>query len=203
MAHVQERSHANGPGCRAVVWFRGCEFRCPGCANQDLWPREPCSWVSPGELFSRLAGIEEIEGVTLTGGEPLLQGDGLVELLELLGGVDLSVVCFTGFEWEEIPTKLRDVLEKRVDVLVAGRFVRELSQDPGPLRGSSNQRVIFLSSRYSPEDLEGGPQVEVVLSGDGSHVTGFPPPDLVREITDCLLEGENCPSKERIEGGKG
>jgi anaerobic ribonucleoside-triphosphate reductase activating protein len=73
---VEPRSQANGPGVRFVVWSQGCTLGCPGCFNPGTHPVTAAGageWP-PGELAAAAAAQAGcIEGVTLTGGEPLQQ----------------------------------------------------------------------------------------------------------------------------------
>ena len=64
-------SAANGPGRRAVLWVQGCTLACPGCFNPRTHDRSG-DQVGVDELFSRIDQLgDRIEGVTVSGGEPL------------------------------------------------------------------------------------------------------------------------------------
>lgn len=77
---------ADGPGVRFVVFFQGCPLRCAYCHNPDTWSRKG------GELYTADAIVEkalrytpyfgEEGGITLSGGEPLLQAEFAAELLK-------------------------------------------------------------------------------------------------------------------------
>lgn len=76
----------DGPGLRTVVWTTGCHFRCQYCHNPDTWhlkngrsvtATEVVAEVSRHAAFMRLTG----GGVTISGGEPLVQAPFVVELL--------------------------------------------------------------------------------------------------------------------------
>ncbi len=97
-------SFANGPGCRAVVWTQGCSLKCPGCFNPASHAFGGGSSVSVLELAARIrAQGRQIEGVTISGGEPLLQWAAVTELLrQIKTSTELSVLLLTGFTWEEV-----------------------------------------------------------------------------------------------------
>ena len=171
-------SRANGPGTRAVIWVQGCSLGCPGCFNPQTHPTRGGRTVPVSSLLEEILALgDEIEGLTVSGGEPLEQ---LAQVAALLDGVrsgsDLSILLFTGYTWRELermPGAAR--LVDRVDVIVAGRYVAARRSARG-LRGSANQTVHFLTDRYTPADLERVPAAEVTISTSGEIVaTGIDP----------------------------
>ena len=173
------RSRANGPGIRAVVWTQGCTLGCPGCFNHGSHPSEgPGGVIATDELAGRILALRpEIEGVTVSGGEPLQQWDGVVDLLaRVRAASDLSVVLLTGYTLPEIRRKGGSkILLGLVDVLIAGRYVARLRLARG-LRGSSNKRAHLLTARYTVDDLEQVPDAELIIGPDGTvTATGVDP----------------------------
>ncbi len=139
-----------GPGMRAVVWFQGCSRHCPGCIAVEMNRSRGYSVESPASLCEWVLSCEGIEGVTLSGGEPMEQDvDALVRFLSLLraSGRNLGVICFTGYRLEELQASPRASILPFIDILVDGPYVDELNDGMG-LRGSSNQRIHFLTPRY-------------------------------------------------------
>jgi len=161
-------SRVNGPGKRAVVWVQGCSLGCPGCFNPATHPRSGPQ-VGVDELFERIVACDGIEGVTISGGEPLQQWHGVVALLERLRSETmLSTTVFTGYSWGEVsamPSAAR--LVPNIDVLVAGRYVSDEHRKTG-LRGSANQTVHLLTDRYSLADIDGVPTAELVIDPAGN-----------------------------------
>jgi anaerobic ribonucleoside-triphosphate reductase activating protein len=167
-------SRANGPGGRAVLWVQGCSLGCPGCFNPTTHAVDGGETVSVSDLFQRIAALRDrIEGITVSGGEPLQQPLALAELLSRIKAeTTLSVILFTGFSWNEIEASetLRDV-----DVLIAGRYDHAHRLAHG-LRGSTNKTLHFLTDRYTSVDLEPVPPAEVILTPDGEVImTGIDP----------------------------
>ena len=77
----------DGPGIRYVVFFQGCPLRCIYCHNPDTWPIESGQEMSVEELVDRIRPYHPFlrnGGVTLTGGEPLLQSGFVLELTRAL-----------------------------------------------------------------------------------------------------------------------
>ena len=169
-------SRANGPGLRAVIWLQGCTRRCFGCFNPDTQPLEPRRLCTPEELWEWLNSVSGIEGVTISGGEPLLQAKPLVALLNVVRSrSEFSVVLYSGYSIEEIYCLPGgpDVLSL-VDVLVDGPYDHSQPADDG-IRGSRNQGVRLLTDRYGPGDLKLAGTFEVVIRPDGTVIrTGVP-----------------------------
>ena len=85
---VETFGTVDGPGIRYVVFFQGCPLRCLYCHNPDTWPADaPCAKrVTARELFLDIIKYKNYigsGGVTLSGGEPLLQPDFALELIRL------------------------------------------------------------------------------------------------------------------------
>lgn len=79
---------ADGPGVRFIVFLHGCPLRCVYCHNPDTWANEkPAMELSPKDVLARALRYRdywgEKGGITLSGGEPLLQAEFAAELFEL------------------------------------------------------------------------------------------------------------------------
>jgi len=176
IAHTIPRSAVNGPGERFVLWVQGCTLGCPGCWNPETWSRKPQRIVHALDLADEILTTTAIEGITLTGGEPFQQAAQLTPLVSRVRAVGLSVVVFTGYDLEELVTEEQQTLLLLCDVVVAGRYrKRQRSQEFG-WRGSSNQQVHFLTSRYTPAAIPIASECEIHIAPSGSlTLTGFPP----------------------------
>ena len=76
----------DGPGIRFVVFFQGCPLRCLYCHNPDSWEATGGREVTAEELVSQIKRYKNFiksGGITLSGGEPLLQSEFAEELLRL------------------------------------------------------------------------------------------------------------------------
>lgn len=162
-------SRANGPGLRSVIWLQGCSLGCSGCFNPETHTFEGGEVVNVDDLFERIMAREEkIEGVTVSGGEPLQQASGLVKLLRRIRReTRLSLLVFTGYTWNEIEQMPDhgDLIEC-IDVLIAGRYEASERLASG-LRGSANKTIHLLTDRYTLAKLESVPRTEAVITRDG------------------------------------
>lgn len=84
---LQSLGTVDGPGVRFVVFLQGCHLRCKCCHNPDTWDMTPGKEMSPEELFGKVRRYKEYfgtdGGITLSGGEPLLQAKEAYKLFEL------------------------------------------------------------------------------------------------------------------------
>lgn len=167
-------SRVNGPGARLVVFFQGCLRNCPGCFNPETHAFRERLVCTVEEVFSKRPG-EGIEGITVSGGEPFMQSEGLMALLKAARERALTTVVYTGFTYGEIleDARLNGCLGL-IDVLVDGPFEREKKETTLLARGSTNQVFHFLSGVYSIEDMYLPGRAEVSIGRDGVVTgTGF------------------------------
>ena len=163
VAAVVDVTEAEGPGARFAVWLQGCAIRCPACCNPHMFDPEAGIPVDAGDLLARLDRVrDQVEGVTLLGGEPFEQAAALVPFALGARERGLSIVAFTGHLVEDLrsgwPPGSRELLA-HVDLLVDGPFRADLPERTRRWSGSANQRFHFLTGRYSPG-------VETIASGD-------------------------------------
>lgn len=179
--HAYEpRSRANGPGARFVVWLQGCSLGCAGCFNPTTHDPTAGREVPIADLAAQLAAAD-VEGLSLSGGEPLQQPAAAAALLDAARALGLSTLAFSGYTLAEIRDLPGgpDVLA-RLDVLVDGRYVSTERLATG-LRGSANQRIHLLTRRYSLADVEATPVAEIRIGPTGELVlTGVDPLKLKR-----------------------
>ena len=170
---VEPRSRANGPGTRFVVWVQGCTLGCPGCFNPGTHAaggRE----VAIDELAAQIPS--DVEGISVSGGEPLQQPEAVAALLDAARTRGLSTLAFSGYTLDEIRALAGGpVVLDRLDVLVDGRYLAGQRLATG-LRGSANQRIHLLTDRYALSDVEATPVAEIRIARDGEVVlTGVDP----------------------------
>ncbi|MEQ8843589.1 MAG: 4Fe-4S single cluster domain-containing protein [Phycisphaerales bacterium] len=188
LARTIPRSAANGPGQRFVVWVQGCAIRCPGCWNPDTWAFETRQLRDTASLADEIVATVGIEGVTFTGGEPFHQAAALVEVAGRVRAAGLSVFVFTGYDLHELNRSDHRELLALTDVIVSGRYIQSQRSFESEWRGSTNQRVLFMTARYSEASMADSAHVEFHLTPDGQlAVTGFPLPQLLEVVhtTEC------------------
>ncbi|NLC52752.1 MAG: anaerobic ribonucleoside-triphosphate reductase activating protein [Firmicutes bacterium] len=145
IAGIIPESIVDGPGLRAVVFFQGCPHRCPGCHNQETWDPQGGQRLLVDEVWRRLRYNPLLSGITLSGGEPLVQPEGALALARKARTVQGNVMIYTGYTWEEISRMNSPVIAellKMTALLVDGPFLIGEKDDALPFRGSRNQRII-------------------------------------------------------------
>ncbi len=141
----------NGPGTRSTLFVSGCEHQCKGCYNQGTWSL--CSGHPfTQELEDRIiADLNDTRiprrGLSLSGGDPL-HPQNVASVLNLVIRVkqectDKDIWLWTGYRLNELSDEQRQVLEY-IDVLIDGKFEKELADPSLDWRGSSNQVVHHL-----------------------------------------------------------
>jgi len=141
-----------GPGNRFALWLQGCEKNCPGCMSLSSHDLNAGTLFSVESLVNKIMDEKNIEGITISGGEPFLQFKALHNLLlQLREKSSLGVIIYTGYYLTELRdmnvSEINEIIDKYSDVIIDGPYVDELN-DGKSLRGSSNQTVHFLSPRY-------------------------------------------------------
>lgn len=153
---INYESIADGPGVRAALFLSGCDHRCPGCHNpQTHDPHAGCAITESmiNDIAHQIRSRTYINGVTLTGGDPLYNTEATANLLHSLRNRlgdhwnKLTVWLYTGYTWKQIMEKYQndEHLQKLllfVDVIVDGPFVRASADKRLAFRGSANQRLI-------------------------------------------------------------
>lgn len=171
-------TRVEGPGLRACIWVQGCPIGCEGCFNPNTWSKQGGRFMNVetlAEIILKEKDIsgESIEGVTFLGGEPFQQAEGLAHLGRLLKREGLSIVTFSGYEYESILKANRkdwQGLLNVTDLLIDGPYVKEKHDLSRPWIGSTNQSYRFLTDRYMhlKEKLtEISNKVEIHIRPDG------------------------------------
>ena len=140
---IIEDTTVDGPGLRTAIYAAGCSHACPGCHNPTSWNIHNGRPMKIEEIVRRILD-DPFADVTFSGGDPFYQVEGFTRLAQAIKtNSRKSIWCYTGYSFEQImqwPQLAR--LLPYIDVLVDGRFERELRDESLRFRGSSNQRLI-------------------------------------------------------------
>lgn len=180
-----DRSEIYGPGLRSVIWVQGCTLACKGCWNTQYWSAKGGNEIQVSQLLKEIQSLDDIEGITLLGGEPLQQPKASLELIKGAKSLGLSVFLYTGYELSEFDETMLACFNLS-DIAVTGRYVQEFRDTGLRWRGSRNQQVHFISDVYDETVLTEQTEVEFhVLPTGEIQIVGYAEEDL-----SMLVEGK-------------
>ena len=119
-------SIVDGPGLRYAIFTQGCFHNCLGCHNPKSHDINGGYIRDTSEIINEIDENPLLDGITLSGGEPMLQIEPLKELCKAARLRKLNIVIYSGFTFEQI------------------------MDDP---RGSSNQRLINIQQSLSQGEV--------------------------------------------------
>lgn len=155
VAKIIDVTQAEGPGLRTAIWVQGCLKRCVGCCNGQFLKIQPADVCDSQMIIEQIAHNQQqygIEGVTLLGGEPFLQAEGLADIAQTCRKMGLSVMVFTGYQLEELDDfrfKGASQLLEATDILVDGEYQQALTENVRNWVGSTNQRFHYFTDFYN------------------------------------------------------
>lgn len=154
IAGIEKESIVDGEGLRYVIFTQGCSHNCHGCHNPETHDFNGGKIVNTQDLLNEILANPLLDGVTLSGGDPLFQAKQCIEIVKACKENNLTVWLYTGFEFEQFIRFLNNEkcderinkymisLLRKVDVVVDGPFIESKKTLDSLFRGSSNQRLI-------------------------------------------------------------
>lgn len=166
IAGYKKHSFVDGPGIRFTIFTQGCPHACPSCHNPETWSCDFGTAVDTDVLIDEIRRARFLDGITISGGDPMMQAGPAAEIAKAAKEEGLSVWVYTGFTWEAL-LKGEGALPDReaalsllayTDVLVDGRFIVSRAYTEGAdadgipyYRGSANQRLIDVAASLSAD----------------------------------------------------
>ena len=150
---------AAAPGICVTFFVQGCPLRCPGCHNPESWDFDGGKEFTPevlDEIISGLTANNINRTLCIMGGEPLCPENLFLTTL-IIKEVrqqkpNVKIYLWTGYTYEELLSKktsnpkLEYVLDN-IDCLIDGPFIQEEKDITLQMRGSRNQRIIYLTRK--------------------------------------------------------
>ena len=170
-----------GPGIRCAIWFQGCTRRCKGCMSPETRDFDGGVAFDVNDICKEILKLKDIEGITISGGEPFLQIDSLHSLLQKIRtNSNLGVIIYTGYRIEELQAmrneKVDDILSQLSDLIIDGEYI-EGQNDGRSLIGSANQKLYFVTDRYRSSENEYQNKkrnVEIIAAKNDMLLIGVP-----------------------------
>lgn len=146
----------DGPGIRFVVFMQGCPLRCQYCHNPDSWGVNEGTNYTVSEVLQKYEGVKEFVkngGITVTGGEPLLQIDFVTELFkqakarEIHTALDTSGITFN----KDNTSKIDELLNYTDLVLLDIKHIDDAEHKK--LTGHSNKNILEFAKYLSEKNI--------------------------------------------------
>ena len=141
----------DGPGIRFVIFVQGCPLRCQYCHNPDTWTLDENKKMSVDKIIKKYEGVKEFckGGITVTGGEPLMQIDFVTELFKEAKKNDIHTALDTsGITFNPNNTEKIDKLLEYTDlVLLDIKHVND--EEHKKLTGHSNKNILAFAQYLS------------------------------------------------------
>lgn len=144
---IQKDSIVDGEGIRAVIWTQGCPHNCEGCHNPFTHSFDGGVLVDINDLKKQIDKLEGQDGITFSGGDPMMQPRECLSLAKYCKKKGLNIWCYTGFTFEQLiklGKRKKSIINflEYIDVLVDGKFEIDKKSYDSVFRGSKNQRLI-------------------------------------------------------------
>lgn len=153
VAALWHASVAEGPGRRSVLQVQGCPVRCsPACFVPESHSSDAGVVLPVDILVDALLDPvgEPRDGVSVLGGEPFGQPDGLAALLRLLKAKGVHTLVYSGYTLRALSSRPDPAVHAALaltDLLIDGPYIEVLAEGAGEWRGSRNQRIVALPGR--------------------------------------------------------
>lgn len=143
-----------------------------------MWNKKAGTNYRIAEILSAIIRAQEeqnIEGITILGGEPFQQYKEVFELVKRVVNLNLSVILYSGYEMQELQNLGLTEIFNYIDILIAGRYIEEQRDTDLYLRGSTNQQLLFFSEKYQDFDSKNEGNVEITINEFGQlQIMGYP-----------------------------
>lgn len=174
-----------GPGERIGIWLYGCNRRCKGCATPQLQEFRQEKEISVDRLCEMVFSVLDkypVDGITISGGEPMEQAEELQEFLKKISPRIDDILLYTGYTLEQLlernPKTIQDI-QKYVTVLIEGEYIEDENKGH-VLRGSDNQKIHYknqdVKEKYERYITESGQRkcLQTFQVSDGIFTVGIP-----------------------------
>ncbi|ONI44940.1 anaerobic ribonucleoside-triphosphate reductase activating protein [Candidatus Epulonipiscium fishelsonii] len=156
-AQIRKYDTANGVGIRATLFVSGCTLNCKGCFNTQYKDFEHGEqWTKEIEdNFINHINTQNVQGVSILGGEPMDQDETLVHLLRRIKEeTNKNIWIYTGYKFENLIVNFKSFnVLKYCDILVDGPFIEKEKDLRLAFKGSRNQRIINVSKSLAQHQI--------------------------------------------------
>ena len=153
---IESCGTVDGPGIRFVIFMQGCPMRCQYCHNPDSWTTNANKLMTVDEIMQKYDGVKEFVqsgGITVTGGEPLLQINFVTELFKAAKSKNIHTALDTsGITFNPQNTETIDELLKYTDLVLLD--IKHINnEEHKKLTGCSNQNILKFAQYLSEKGI--------------------------------------------------
>lgn len=149
---------ANGVGTCVSFWTQGCPHHCYNCQNPETWDFEGGKDLPSdirGQITKAISANGIVRNFSVLGGEPLCE-ENIQEVNNIITSIRIAyphikIFVWTGYTLEQLKQKDNVYINKilqQIDVLIDGKYIDEKRDITLPLRGSSNQRILYKGTDF-------------------------------------------------------
>ena len=148
---IKDNDIANGEGIVMSLWTQGCPHHCKGCFNTETWDfngGKEFTDIDKDYIFKNIDNYNIKRNLSILGGEPLCPQNvkGVIDLCKEFKNVypNKLIYLWTGYVIDNLDKTQKEILNY-IDVLIDGKYEETLKDLTLKLRGSSNQRIIYIN----------------------------------------------------------
>ena len=146
------------PGVSVSFFTQGCPHHCKGCHNPETWNFEggkEFTWDTMQSILNSITANGITRSLAIMGGEPLCEQNAFLTLLICKTVKEkypnVKIYIWTGYYYDDLINHHNDPhvhsALSYADYLIDGPYIHSLRDVTLPMRGSSNQRVIYLKNK--------------------------------------------------------
>jgi anaerobic ribonucleoside-triphosphate reductase activating protein len=188
-----------GFGQRIGIWTQGCKIHCQSCCSLDTWNFAPHQSINIESLMDWCRDVSkgELDGLTISGGEPFDQPDGLLAFLMAFDvwrktlSRNIDILVYSGYSGRNIKLNFEEHL-RYIDAVVAGPY-KEKYDKFKPYAGSDNQEIFLCTAlaetRYGLEQLKDWKTgIQMTVDQQGIWMIGIPQSGDLKLLENRCLE---------------
>ncbi len=152
---IESCGTVDGPGIRFVIFMQGCPMRCLYCHNPDTWGVNENKKMTARDILAEYESVKEFckGGITLTGGEPLVQIDFVIELFKQAREQNIHTTLDTsGITFTPDNTEKYDELIKYTNLILLD--IKHIDDtEHQKLTGHSNRNILAFANYLSEKGV--------------------------------------------------
>ena len=151
---LADDSIVDGPGVRYTVFVQGCPHHCPGCHNPASHDFAGGTLMDTDGIIRKIGENPLLDGVTLSGGEPMCQPEACCAIADAAHAKHLNVWCYTGFTLDALLKETPNDVEALAGRAQVALLARSMSFDPEAIVARASVDPNDVEAQLDAADLE-------------------------------------------------